>query len=361
MALRPDIILAGAQPDILGAMSRGNELAAQTNTLRDQNALRQVYQTQGAGLLQGNRQSLNALAGIDPFAAANMQGAVLQNRTAQRQFEIMNAEEKRAIAQAAAQMDAAEKAAAAEATRRQVQQFVAAPSPEVWDQLVTQAGKPELRGQWANRQVIAAEYVSSVEEALALSQAPAGPEWRNATPEEAQAFGAMAGQINTKTGKFEAINPPRGTSFEVLPGGGVRFNDGPGVQQTEGFQPSDPMLMIDSINGILNDPALPYATGWLAWTQNIPGTVSKRFGARADQLNGQAFLQAFESLKGAGQITEIEGLKATQAIGRLDTAQRPEDYAQALKELRELLMLGASRVADAPRRLRYNPETGALE
>lgn len=173
MALNPSIILAGANPDILGAMSRGNELAAQTNTLRDQNALRQVYQTQGAGLLQGNRQSLNALAGIDPFAAANMQGAVLQNQTAQRSFEIMNAQEKRAIAEAAAQMDAAEKAAAAEATRRQVQQFVAAPSPEVWDQLVTQAGKPELRGQWANRQVIAAEYVSSVEEALALSQKPA--------------------------------------------------------------------------------------------------------------------------------------------------------------------------------------------
>jgi hypothetical protein len=59
-------------------------------------------------------------------------------------------------------------------------------------------------------------------------------------------------------------------------------------------------------------------------------------------LNGQAFLQAFESLKGAGQITEIEGTKATQAIGRLDSAQSAEDYQQALTELRDLLMLGAS-------------------
>lgn len=175
MALQPNIILAGAQPDILGAMSRGNELAAQTNTLRDQNALRQVYQTQGAGILSGDQSSLNALAMIDPITAINAQGGVLSNRNTNRQFEIMNAQEKRAIAEAAAQMDEKQKAAAAEATRRQVQQFVAAPSPEVWDQLVTQAGKPELVGQWANRQVIAAEYVSSVEDALKLSQAPEPP------------------------------------------------------------------------------------------------------------------------------------------------------------------------------------------
>ena len=44
--------------------------------------------------------------------------------------------------------------------------------------------------------------------------------------------------------------------------------------------------------------------------QKIPGTGSKRFGTRAAQLKGQAFLQAFEALKGAGQITEMEGAKA---------------------------------------------------
>jgi len=54
-------------------------------------------------------------------------------------------------------------------------------------------------------------------------------------------------------------------------------------------------------------------------------------------------LQAFESLKGGGHITEIEGQKATQAIGRLDASQSPEDYRNALTELKGLLQLGMER------------------
>jgi len=93
----------------------------------------------------------------------------------------------------------------------------------------------------------------------------------------------------------------------------------------------------------LSDPALDKSTGALAWTQAIPGTDQRRFGTRVKQLDGQAFLQAFESLKGGGQITEIEGDKATQAIGRLDSAQSPEDYRQALTDLRDVLSLAAKR------------------
>lgn len=95
--------------------------------------------------------------------------------------------------------------------------------------------------------------------------------------------------------------------------------------------------MMTTIDGILNDPALDVSTGWLSWMQLIPGTDQYRFGQRALQLQGQAFLQAFESLKGGGQITEVEGAKATQAIGRLSTAQKPEDYRDALNELRSIV------------------------
>ena len=101
--------------------------------------------------------------------------------------------------------------------------------------------------------------------------------------------------------------------------------------------------MIATIDGILNDPALDYSTGVLALGQKLPGTPMKRFEGRANQLNGQAFLQAFQSLKGGGQITEIEGAKATQAIGRLDTAQSPDDYRSALTELKDILTLAQQR------------------
>lgn len=95
--------------------------------------------------------------------------------------------------------------------------------------------------------------------------------------------------------------------------------------------------MLASIDGILNDPALDVSTGWLSWMQGVPGTDQYRFGQRALQLQGQAFLQAFESLKGGGQITEIEGQKAEQAIGRLNTAQNPADYRTALNELKSII------------------------
>jgi hypothetical protein len=101
--------------------------------------------------------------------------------------------------------------------------------------------------------------------------------------------------------------------------------------------------MVRTIDGILNDPGLEKATGMLSLMQRVPNTDAYRFGTRVRQLQGQAFLQAFESLKGGGQITEIEGQKATDAIGRLDSAQRPEDYRNAMNELREIILLARER------------------
>lgn len=101
--------------------------------------------------------------------------------------------------------------------------------------------------------------------------------------------------------------------------------------------------MLTSIEGILNDRSLPMATGALSVLGNIPGTPMRGFAARADQLQGQAFLQAFESLKGGGAITETEGQKATQAIARLDRAQQPSDYRAALEELRGIVSAARDR------------------
>lgn len=105
--------------------------------------------------------------------------------------------------------------------------------------------------------------------------------------------------------------------------------------------------MVSSIDGILNDPALDASTGWLSWMQGVPGTDQYRFGQRALQLQGQAFLQAFDSLKGAGQITEVEGSKATQAIGRLSTAQNSADYRDALSELKGVISAAKQRAINS--------------
>jgi hypothetical protein len=104
------------------------------------------------------------------------------------------------------------------------------------------------------------------------------------------------------------------------------------------------------------------------------GTDATNFRVRVEQLQGQVFLEAYEALKGAGQITEIEGAKAERAKARLSTAQGDEEFLVALKELKDVLSAGVERAKRraAPVggaqptpsgvvRLKYNPATGELE
>ncbi len=96
---------------------------------------------------------------------------------------------------------------------------------------------------------------------------------------------------------------------------------------------------ISLIDQALNHPGRATATG-LSGTLDprnyTPGTDARDFQVLLDQIKGGTFLQAFQSLKGGGAITEVEGKKAEQAIARLNTAQSDEAFAQALKDLREV-------------------------
>jgi hypothetical protein len=66
----------------------------------------------------------------------------------------------------------------------------------------------------------------------------------------------------------------------------------------------------------------------------LPGTPEgnspREFATLHNQLAGTIFLSAFEKLKGGGQITEIEGEKATQAASNVDRLLRPVEYREAL-------------------------------
>lgn len=121
--------------------------------------------------------------------------------------------------------------------------------------------------------------------------------------------------------------------------------------------------MLETIEGIESHPALDTATGKLSWMQSVPDTPQYDFGTRIEQLQGQSFLQAYERLRGGGQITEVEGKKAEAAISRLRSGLSPEDYRAALGELRGVVERGLARAEGRAvgNRLRYNPETGEFE
>lgn len=85
------------------------------------------------------------------------------------------------------------------------------------------------------------------------------------------------------------------------------------------------------------------AFGWGAVLPDAPNSSTRGFGALVDQVKGQNFMTAFQSLKGAGAITEQEGAKAERAQARLDRLQSEGDFDQAIKDLEEVVMAGMER------------------
>lgn len=67
-------------------------------------------------------------------------------------------------------------------------------------------------------------------------------------------------------------------------------------------------------------------------TRYVGGTDEAGFDSIHKQIIGKAFLQVYKDLKGGGQITEIEGEKATAALQRLSTKLSEEEYIVAVEE-----------------------------
>jgi hypothetical protein len=109
--------------------------------------------------------------------------------------------------------------------------------------------------------------------------------------------------------------------------------------------------MLSTIDSILSDEGLGdvVGTGGI-WSKVLQGVglgslapSAARALSKIQQIQGQTFLQAYEGLRGGGQITEIEGKKAEAALARLNTDQSPEDFKAALGELRIIVENGMKR------------------
>lgn len=108
---------------------------------------------------------------------------------------------------------------------------------------------------------------------------------------------------------------------------------------------------LDLINQIEQSPGLSAMVGVknpfygaIPFTeQAVSGSPAADFKAKLEQLGGQNFLTAFQSLKGGGAITETEGQKATVAIARMQTSQSEEEFLKALHELKGIVVKGVER------------------
>lgn len=116
--------------------------------------------------------------------------------------------------------------------------------------------------------------------------------------------------------------------------------------------------MMSVIDQAIKHPGRETATGMsgsLDPRNYMPGTHAKGFQALLDQIRGGTFLQAYETLKGGGAITAIEGDKATNAIARLQTAQDDGEFLGALKELRTVISSGVERMKQGAQAAGVNP------
>jgi hypothetical protein len=91
--------------------------------------------------------------------------------------------------------------------------------------------------------------------------------------------------------------------------------------------------MDELLERVKTHPGRQYSTGKSSILPKVPGTAPADFQVLLDQIGGQQFLQAFETLKGGGQITEVEGRKATEAQARLNPKQSEESFLQGVTEL----------------------------
>lgn len=103
---------------------------------------------------------------------------------------------------------------------------------------------------------------------------------------------------------------------------------------------------LEVIDKLRNHPGREMATG----ASNIlgqyapSGTDTRDFLTQLDQAKGKAFASAYQTLKGGGQITEIETEMATKALANLEAAQSEEQFLQALDEFERAVMRGYAKL-----------------
>lgn len=137
------------------------------------------------------------------------------------------------------------------------------------------------------------------------------------TLEEWQRVKAGAGALGREVGKS------RGEAQQALPGQEMSLD-----------------MMINTLGQIAEHPGKKNAFGIVGQLPDYPGGPTDQFNKLREQFDSQAFLMQFDKLRGAGQITEVEGKKATSALSIIGTTRSAEQFNDAVKYLRGLIERG---------------------
>lgn len=352
MALDPSIILAGQPVNVLGAISAGNEAAAFQNDALHQQGYRNMLAQNGAGIMAGDQNALNALAGYDPQAALTVQDTRLGMEAKRQSMDILSAQEKRAAETYAAGLTKEQRAAEAAAIEAAVKQGMMIPDAASWDAFMSQSA-PELVGQFGNREALAAQFMGWAD---VLKQAFPEPEKVDLTSDQKnyQFYAEQETQAGRQPLSFNdwTLQGKKAGATTVTIGG----LDGPEPKIGDVYTPGGVGQAIDLIDEIMNDPALSGVVGSLEggggnnpdeigiMQRGYYGNAGMGVIAKIGQLQSQSWMAARAMLKGGGQITDYESRKAEAAVARLTRAQGEKEFRAALQDLRDAITDGMAKL-----------------
>lgn len=228
---------------------------------------------------------------------------------------------------------------------------------------------PPKNGEWTDFHQGTLEYLSNLRDTGKQSELPSNVRtfqaYKGMSPEDRRLF-QEANRDPYKT----LMTTDNSGNIVVMPGAAeskreLKYAESSGAAAGKTMGESEAKAQIDlplvqdqsqynleTLNKLENHPGLSDLVGVKgggAIGQNIgidkvlPGSKAANFQALFEQVQGTKFLEAFQSLKGGGAITEIEGVKATQAISRLKTAQSEKEFKEAIGELKTIVEQGLRR------------------
>lgn len=145
--------------------------------------------------------------------------------------------------------------------------------------------------------------------------------------------GQVRGKITTETalalpGAIEKANTAVRLIDELI--GTATIEDGKLVPSARGVKVKQPHPGFQSAVGAALVPGLRF----------VEGSDTAGFINRLEQVKGTAFLDAYESLKKGGAISEIEGAKGTAAINRMSKATSEKEFVSASREFQRVVRTG---------------------
>ncbi|MFV1484525.1 MULTISPECIES: hypothetical protein [unclassified Phaeobacter] len=283
--------LMAQQPDIVNALARSSAAAQQTNQVQGQNALRNLFQTQGADIAAGQPQALNALAQLDPMQAVQMQSARqdMQSRAQlMAQRRIAMGREAEAYAASLGAQERAQEAARVEQGIAQGMQFYQRGDLNGLNQLLGTVGEEPLQSL-DEFPTVAAMYGDVLDRLKAVQELTAPPKPMSG-PGKVQAD-ISAGLLPEGT----PLSSSPQTTVNVETGAGGKFYEAVDKQQgqmvanliEQGTQVPQKLAQIDELERVLGAAATP---------QGIEAALKYSAGQLGIQTEGLDALQAAQAM-----------------------------------------------------------------